>query len=263
MRGSWNIFHPVLRCCLGIFWFYLIDFFLLDSREETVLGSIPLPSYVIAPIEPDDHINRKYAFKVTVKWHWVTANGKFVISVRNQNNLMDHLLNSNSVTLVWHSPVSLSLWIITVYYYCYRDYYHYYIYYCVFFIPIERGLFVEFAALCWKYEIKCAQRSIWDTKSALLLILWSLSWMECDPEEPMSSVRDPHRDRNQVSFYFSPQVFSSMSSEKRFTRLSVVFATDRPRVLNVWFTSCSFRVLCSISSQLLCSFFFFLIWLCV
>lgn len=40
-----------------------------DSREETVLGSIPLPSYVIAPVEPDDHINRKYAFKVTVKWH--------------------------------------------------------------------------------------------------------------------------------------------------------------------------------------------------
>ncbi|XP_047187470.1 pleckstrin homology domain-containing family A member 7 isoform X5 [Scophthalmus maximus] len=34
-----------------------------DSREETVLGSIPLPSYVIAPVEPDDHINRKYAFK--------------------------------------------------------------------------------------------------------------------------------------------------------------------------------------------------------
>lgn len=39
---------------------------LTDSREETVLGSIPLPSYVIAPVEPDDHINRKYAFKVTV-----------------------------------------------------------------------------------------------------------------------------------------------------------------------------------------------------
>lgn len=44
-------------------------FFVIDSREETVLGSIPLPSYVIAPVEPDDHINRKYAFKVTVKWH--------------------------------------------------------------------------------------------------------------------------------------------------------------------------------------------------
>ncbi|CAG5856594.1 unnamed protein product [Menidia menidia] len=47
-------------------WFVLSDyclFYYKDSREETVLGSIPLPSYVIAPVEPDDHINRKYAFK--------------------------------------------------------------------------------------------------------------------------------------------------------------------------------------------------------
>lgn len=36
-----------------------------DSREETVLGSIPLPSYVIALVEPDDNISRRYAFKVT------------------------------------------------------------------------------------------------------------------------------------------------------------------------------------------------------
>uniref|UniRef100_A0A8C3SH18 Pleckstrin homology domain containing A7 n=1 Tax=Chelydra serpentina TaxID=8475 RepID=A0A8C3SH18_CHESE len=33
------------------------------SREETVLGSIPLPSYVISPIGPEDRINRKYSFK--------------------------------------------------------------------------------------------------------------------------------------------------------------------------------------------------------
>ncbi|XP_061598736.1 pleckstrin homology domain-containing family A member 7 isoform X3 [Cololabis saira] len=49
-------------------WFVLSDFCLFyykDSREETVLGSIPLPSYVIAPVEPDDHINRKYAFKAS------------------------------------------------------------------------------------------------------------------------------------------------------------------------------------------------------
>ncbi|KAJ8249141.1 hypothetical protein GJAV_G00231600 [Gymnothorax javanicus] len=47
-------------------WFVLSEFCLFyykDSREETVLGSIPLPSYVITPVEPDDHINRKYAFK--------------------------------------------------------------------------------------------------------------------------------------------------------------------------------------------------------
>lgn len=44
--------------------FLSVCFCSTDSREETVLGSIPLPSYVIAPVEPDDHISRKYAFKV-------------------------------------------------------------------------------------------------------------------------------------------------------------------------------------------------------
>ncbi|XP_067299023.1 pleckstrin homology domain-containing family A member 7 isoform X3 [Pseudorasbora parva] len=47
-------------------WFVLSDyclFYYKDSREETVLGSIPLPSYVISPVGPDDHISRKYAFK--------------------------------------------------------------------------------------------------------------------------------------------------------------------------------------------------------
>lgn len=59
---------------LLLFWMYVMILCVAcacftDSREETVLGSIPLPSYVIAPVEPDDHINRKYAFKVTLKWH--------------------------------------------------------------------------------------------------------------------------------------------------------------------------------------------------
>ncbi|XP_039470434.1 pleckstrin homology domain-containing family A member 7-like isoform X3 [Oreochromis aureus] len=47
-------------------WFVLADFCLFyykDSREESVLGSIPLPSYVISPVGLEDHINRKYAFK--------------------------------------------------------------------------------------------------------------------------------------------------------------------------------------------------------
>ncbi|KAG9352411.1 hypothetical protein JZ751_020825 [Albula glossodonta] len=49
-------------------WFVLSDyclFYYKDSREETVLGSIPLPSYIIAPVEPEDHISRKYAFKAS------------------------------------------------------------------------------------------------------------------------------------------------------------------------------------------------------
>ncbi|XP_043981240.1 pleckstrin homology domain-containing family A member 7 isoform X12 [Gambusia affinis] len=49
-------------------WFVLSDFCLFyykDSREEAVLGSIPLPSYVISPVDPEDHISRKYAFKAS------------------------------------------------------------------------------------------------------------------------------------------------------------------------------------------------------
>ncbi|XP_057203487.1 pleckstrin homology domain-containing family A member 7 isoform X2 [Triplophysa rosa] len=49
-------------------WFVLADFCLFyykDSREESVLGSIPLPSYTISPVGPEDHISRKYAFKAT------------------------------------------------------------------------------------------------------------------------------------------------------------------------------------------------------
>ncbi|MCJ8737317.1 hypothetical protein PDJAM_G00022500 [Pangasius djambal] len=49
-------------------WFVLSDyclFYYKDSREEMVLGSIPLPSYVISPVEPEDHISRKFAFKAS------------------------------------------------------------------------------------------------------------------------------------------------------------------------------------------------------
>ncbi|XP_041854136.1 pleckstrin homology domain-containing family A member 7-like isoform X8 [Melanotaenia boesemani] len=49
-------------------WFVLADFCLFyykDSREESVLGSIPLPSYVISTVGPEDHISRKYAFKAS------------------------------------------------------------------------------------------------------------------------------------------------------------------------------------------------------
>ncbi|OXB55120.1 hypothetical protein ASZ78_011842 [Callipepla squamata] len=48
-------------------WFVLADyclFYYKDSREESVLGSIPLPSYVISPVGPEDRINRKFSFKV-------------------------------------------------------------------------------------------------------------------------------------------------------------------------------------------------------
>ncbi|XP_063802524.1 pleckstrin homology domain-containing family A member 7 isoform X3 [Pseudophryne corroboree] len=47
-------------------WFLLSDyclFYYKDSREESILGSIPLPGYVISPTAPEDRINRKYPFK--------------------------------------------------------------------------------------------------------------------------------------------------------------------------------------------------------
>ncbi|XP_027506902.1 pleckstrin homology domain-containing family A member 7 isoform X11 [Corapipo altera] len=47
-------------------WFVLADyclFYYKDSREESVLGSIPLPSYVISAVGPEDRINRKFSFK--------------------------------------------------------------------------------------------------------------------------------------------------------------------------------------------------------
>uniref|UniRef100_G3UE32 Pleckstrin homology domain containing A7 n=1 Tax=Loxodonta africana TaxID=9785 RepID=G3UE32_LOXAF len=49
-------------------WFVLADYCLFyykvkDSREEAVLGSIPLPSYVVSPVTPEDRISRKYSFK--------------------------------------------------------------------------------------------------------------------------------------------------------------------------------------------------------
>ncbi|KAL7886951.1 hypothetical protein AOLI_G00046720 [Acnodon oligacanthus] len=48
-------------------WFVLSDyclFYYKDSREECVLGSIPLPSYKILFCSPRECRNRKYAFKV-------------------------------------------------------------------------------------------------------------------------------------------------------------------------------------------------------
>ncbi|XP_076800789.1 uncharacterized protein LOC143445519 isoform X2 [Clavelina lepadiformis] len=48
-------------------WFVLTDFCLFyykDAKEDDVLGNIVLPSYEISTVNPDDKINRKYAFKI-------------------------------------------------------------------------------------------------------------------------------------------------------------------------------------------------------
>ncbi|XP_062447345.1 pleckstrin homology domain-containing family A member 5 isoform X12 [Rhea pennata] len=47
-------------------WFVLSDlclFYYRDEKEEGILGSILLPSFQISVLAPEDHINRKYAFK--------------------------------------------------------------------------------------------------------------------------------------------------------------------------------------------------------
>lgn len=52
-------------------WFVLVDrclFYYKDEKEEGILGSIPLLSFRISPVQPSDNISRKYAFKVTVCW---------------------------------------------------------------------------------------------------------------------------------------------------------------------------------------------------
>ncbi|XP_067875939.1 pleckstrin homology domain-containing family A member 7-like isoform X2 [Heterodontus francisci] len=47
-------------------WFVLSDFCLFyyrDSREERILGSIPMPSYIISAADPQDRKTRKFTFK--------------------------------------------------------------------------------------------------------------------------------------------------------------------------------------------------------
>ncbi|XP_041439765.1 pleckstrin homology domain-containing family A member 6 isoform X3 [Xenopus laevis] len=47
-------------------WFVLVDrclFYYKDEKEEVILGSIPLLSFRIAPVQPSDNISRKHTFK--------------------------------------------------------------------------------------------------------------------------------------------------------------------------------------------------------
>ncbi|XP_053562672.1 pleckstrin homology domain-containing family A member 6 isoform X1 [Bombina bombina] len=50
-------------------WFVLVDrclFYYKDEKEEGILGSIPLLSFRISPVQASDNISRKHTFKVTV-----------------------------------------------------------------------------------------------------------------------------------------------------------------------------------------------------
>ncbi|XP_028304647.1 pleckstrin homology domain-containing family A member 5-like isoform X2 [Gouania willdenowi] len=49
-------------------WFVLSDlclFYYRDEKEEGILGSILLPSFLVSMLSVDDHVSRKYAFKAT------------------------------------------------------------------------------------------------------------------------------------------------------------------------------------------------------
>ncbi|XP_019116597.2 pleckstrin homology domain-containing family A member 7 isoform X4 [Larimichthys crocea] len=79
-------------------WFVLADFCLFyykDSREESVLGSIPLPSYVISPVGLEDHISRKYAFKAE---H--TGMRTYYFSADTQEDMNTWLRAMNHATLM-------------------------------------------------------------------------------------------------------------------------------------------------------------------
>uniref|UniRef100_A0A8C6X2V4 Pleckstrin homology domain containing A5 n=1 Tax=Naja naja TaxID=35670 RepID=A0A8C6X2V4_NAJNA len=63
-------------------WFVLSDlclFYYRDEKEEGILGSILLPSFQIAMLSSEDHINRKYAFKVRIFFNFAFT--VFYISV--------------------------------------------------------------------------------------------------------------------------------------------------------------------------------------
>ncbi|KAM4554346.1 pleckstrin homology domain-containing family A member 7-like isoform 4-T4 [Fundulus diaphanus] len=86
-------------------WFVLADFCLFyykDSREESVLGSIPLPSYVISPVGPEDHIGRKYAFKAE---H--TGLRTYYFSADTQEDMNTWLKAMNQAALMQHHPNTL------------------------------------------------------------------------------------------------------------------------------------------------------------
>ncbi|XP_034089191.1 pleckstrin homology domain-containing family A member 7-like isoform X4 [Gymnodraco acuticeps] len=86
-------------------WFVLADFCLFyykDSREESVLGSIPLPSYVISPVGAEDHISRKYAFKAE---H--TGMRTYYFSADTQEDMNTWLRAMNQATLMQNSSNTL------------------------------------------------------------------------------------------------------------------------------------------------------------
>ncbi|KAM5138027.1 pleckstrin homology domain-containing family A member 7 isoform 2-T2 [Mantella aurantiaca] len=97
-------------------WFLLSDyclFYYKDSKEESILGSIPLPGYVISPTGPEDRINRKYSFKavhnsmrayIQHREHENSAMRTYYFSADTQEDLNGWIRAMNQAALVQGTP---------------------------------------------------------------------------------------------------------------------------------------------------------------
>ncbi|XP_030053694.1 pleckstrin homology domain-containing family A member 4 isoform X2 [Microcaecilia unicolor] len=103
-------------------WFVLSDFCLFyyrDSREETVLGSILLPSYEILPVSTKEGKNRKFAFKAEHPgmrtYHfsadtqedmsnWIRAMNQSALAVADNNNKLAYTLPGRTGALPISCP---------------------------------------------------------------------------------------------------------------------------------------------------------------
>lgn len=65
-------------------YFYSSDFFGEDEKEDSILGSILLPSFHISMLSVDDHISRKYAFKVKHKCRDKKVWGRYAHSLHQK-----------------------------------------------------------------------------------------------------------------------------------------------------------------------------------
>lgn len=83
----------------GMLWFLTTP----DSREESVLGSIPLPSYKILFCTPRECKNRKFTFKV---------------SVEQKNQISDYSIFKSSTLNVLNEEAELSFSFQLFFYFC-------------------------------------------------------------------------------------------------------------------------------------------------
>ncbi|XP_077727001.1 pleckstrin homology domain-containing family A member 5 isoform X14 [Canis aureus] len=82
-------------------WFVLSDlclFYYRDEKEEGILGSILLPSFQIAMLTSEDHINRKYAFKLLLTFEATAYTMILCVSVYNDPVVFNQAAHPNMRT---------------------------------------------------------------------------------------------------------------------------------------------------------------------